>query len=69
MAGAARIRMSTLTSSAPKGWFMRRDPPAYLWDVREVEDAVASFMQGRSFSDYARDLMFRSTVGPTCDSR
>ena len=41
---------------------MRRDPRAYLWDVREAADAIASFMQGRGFDDYARDLMFRSAV-------
>jgi hypothetical protein len=28
---------------------MRRDPRAYLWDVREAADAIASFMQGRGF--------------------
>jgi uncharacterized protein with HEPN domain len=41
---------------------MRRDPRAYLWDVREAADAIASFMQGRSFDDYAADLMFRLAV-------
>ena len=41
---------------------MRRDPRAYLWDVREAADAIASFLQGRSFDDYAADLMFRSAV-------
>ena len=41
---------------------MRRDPRAYLWDVREAADAIAGFMKGRSFHDYAQDLMFRSAV-------
>jgi uncharacterized protein with HEPN domain len=41
---------------------MRRDPRAYLWDVREAANAIASFLQGRSFDDYAADLMFRSAV-------
>jgi uncharacterized protein with HEPN domain len=41
---------------------MRRDPRAYLWDAREAADAIVSFMQGRSFDDYAGDLMFRSAV-------
>jgi hypothetical protein len=36
---------------------MSLDPRADLWDVREAADALANFMQGRSF-DYARDLMF-----------
>jgi hypothetical protein len=26
---------------------MRRDPRAYLWDVREAADAIASFVLGR----------------------
>ena len=41
---------------------MRRDPRAYLWDVREAADAIASFVQSRSFDDYAGDLMLRSAV-------
>ncbi len=41
---------------------MRRDPRAYLWDVGEAADAIASFTQGRSFDDYSGDLMFRSAV-------
>jgi uncharacterized protein with HEPN domain len=41
---------------------MRRDPRAYLWDVREAADAIASFMQGRGFDAYAGDLMLRSAV-------
>ena len=41
---------------------MRRDPRAYLWDEREAAEAIAGFMQGRSFGDYAGDLMFRSAV-------
>jgi uncharacterized protein with HEPN domain len=41
---------------------MRRDPRAYLWDVREAADAIAGFVQFRSFDDYARDLMLRSAV-------
>ena len=41
---------------------MRRDPRAYLWDMLEAADATAGFMQGRSFDDYAGDLMFRSAV-------
>ncbi len=34
---------------------MRRDPRAYLWDVREAADAIAGFTQGRNFDDYAGD--------------
>ncbi len=41
---------------------MRRDPRAYLWDVREAADAIASFVLGRGFDDYSGDLMLRSAV-------
>jgi uncharacterized protein with HEPN domain len=41
---------------------MRRDPRAYLWDVREAADAIAGFMQGRSYDAHVGDLMFRSAV-------
>ncbi len=41
---------------------MRRDPRAYLWDVREAADAIAGFVRGRGFSVYAADLMLRSAV-------
>ena len=30
--------------------------------MREAADAIAGFMHGRSFDDYAADLMFRSAV-------
>jgi uncharacterized protein with HEPN domain len=56
------IADSALTSSAPASWSMRRDPRADLWDAREAADAIAGFMQGRRFDDYAGDLMFRSAV-------
>jgi uncharacterized protein with HEPN domain len=41
---------------------MRRDPRAYLWDVREAADAISSFVRARSFTDYSTDLMLRSAV-------
>jgi uncharacterized protein with HEPN domain len=41
---------------------LRRDPRAYLWDVREAADAIAGFVLGRSFDDYSGDLMLRSAV-------
>lgn len=41
---------------------MRHDPRAYLWDVREAADAIASFVRGRGFDQYASDLMLRSAV-------
>jgi uncharacterized protein with HEPN domain len=41
---------------------MRRDPRAYVWDVREAADAIAGFVLSRSFDDYSGDLMLRSAV-------
>ena len=41
---------------------MRRDARSFLWDVRDAADAIASFVQGRSFGDYAADRMLRSAV-------
>jgi len=41
---------------------MLHDPRAWLWDVRQAADRIAAFTQGRSFADYAADLMLRSAV-------
>ena len=41
---------------------MQHDPRAWLWDVRLAADSIAAFVQGRSFADYAADLMLRSAV-------
>jgi uncharacterized protein with HEPN domain len=41
---------------------MEHDPRAWLWDVRKAADSIAAFVQGRSFADYAADLMLRSAV-------
>ena len=41
---------------------MRRDPRAYLWDVREAADAIADFVRDRDFDQYTSDLMLRSAV-------
>ncbi len=41
---------------------MRRDPRAYLWDVRDAADAIRSFTLGRSLDDYLTDRMLRSAV-------
>ena len=41
---------------------MLHDPRAWLWDVRQATDSIAAFTQGRSFADYAADLMLRSAV-------
>ncbi len=36
---------------------MDHDPRAYLWDARKSADAIAEFVRGRTFDDYAADLM------------
>ena len=41
---------------------MDHDPRAYLWDARKSADAIAEFVRGRTFDDYAADLMLRSAV-------
>ena len=41
---------------------MEHDPRAWLWDVRLAADSIATFVQGRSFADYAGELMLRSAV-------
>jgi uncharacterized protein with HEPN domain len=41
---------------------MEHDPRAWLWDVRQAADSIAAFVQGRSFTDYAADLMLHSAV-------
>lgn len=41
---------------------MKRDPRKLLWDAREAVDAIASFTQGKSASDYAESHLLRSAV-------
>ena len=41
---------------------MDRDPRAYLWDAKKSADAIAEFVRGRTFDDYAADSMLRSAV-------
>ena len=41
---------------------MERDPRAYLWDVREAAEAILEFSTGKTYEDYASDLMLRSAV-------
>jgi len=41
---------------------MRREPRAYLWDVREAADAILEFTLGLSLDDYLADLKLRSAV-------
>ncbi len=41
---------------------MRREPRAYLWDVREAADAILEFTLGLRLDDYLADRMLRSAV-------
>jgi uncharacterized protein with HEPN domain len=41
---------------------MRREPRAYLWDVREGADTILEFTKGRRIEDYLEDRMLRSAV-------
>ncbi len=41
---------------------MEHDPRAWLLDVRQAANIIATFVQGRGFADYVADLMLRSAV-------
>ena len=41
---------------------MRRDPRAYLWDMREAAALVVSFVAGLTFAEYVADDLRRSAV-------
>ncbi len=41
---------------------MRREPQAYLWDVREAADAILEFTLGFCLDDYLADRKLRSAV-------
>jgi uncharacterized protein with HEPN domain len=41
---------------------LQRDARSFLWDVRESAEAIATFIRGRTFEDYTKDLMLRSAV-------
>ena len=41
---------------------MDHDPRAYLWDAKKSAEAIAEFVSGRTFDDYAADSMLRSAV-------
>lgn len=41
---------------------MGRDARAYLWDVRESADAIASFIGSTDREGYRNDAMLRSAV-------
>ena len=41
---------------------MRREPRAYLWDVREAADNILELTRGIRIESYLEDLMLRSAV-------
>jgi uncharacterized protein with HEPN domain len=41
----------------------RRDPRAYLWDMRDAGQAVTSFVGNATFDAYLADELVRSAVG------
>lgn len=41
---------------------MRRDPRAFLWDVRKAPDAIARYIGNRDKEGYLADDMLRSAV-------
>lgn len=41
---------------------MRRDPRAYLWDIREAVDSIAVFVEGLDESGYCANAMVKSAV-------
>lgn len=42
---------------------MRREPRAYLWDVREAADAILEFTLGLRLDDYLADRMLYGPAG------
>jgi uncharacterized protein with HEPN domain len=46
---------------------MQHDPRAWLWDVRQAVDKIATFIEGRNFGDYLADAMVRSAVERQCE--
>jgi uncharacterized protein with HEPN domain len=41
---------------------MRRDGRAYLWDAIRAAEAIADFTRGKSYEEFAQDLLLRSAV-------
>jgi uncharacterized protein with HEPN domain len=41
---------------------MPRDRRAYLWDIARAAEHIAAFTAGKTFADYANDVLLRSTV-------
>jgi uncharacterized protein with HEPN domain len=41
---------------------MRRDPRALLWEAKNAAEAIIDFTQGKTYNEFARDLLLRSAV-------
>jgi uncharacterized protein with HEPN domain len=41
---------------------MRRDPQAYLWDVRNAAEKIETFVRGRTLDDFRHDVLVQSAV-------
>ncbi|HEY0855973.1 MAG TPA: HepT-like ribonuclease domain-containing protein [Albitalea sp.] len=41
---------------------MRRDPRAYLWDVREASRRITEFVEGIGLEEFCDDALVRSAV-------
>ena len=41
---------------------MSRDHRTYLWDARQAAERIQTFVAGRTFEDYERDVMLSSAV-------
>lgn len=41
---------------------MRRDPRAFLLDVRTAAESIASFVLGRTIEEFTRDALVHSAV-------
>ena len=41
---------------------MRREPRAFLWDAHRAAQAIEDFTRGKSYDEFAQDLLLRSAV-------
>lgn len=47
---------------------MRREPGAFLWDIREAADRIRQFVSGLDFERFDRDVLVRSAVDRLLES-
>lgn len=41
---------------------MRREPAAFLWDIRESSERIREFIAGRDFDAFSKNLLIQSAV-------